>query len=77
MVELSSRERMLRALSLQEVDRVPCCFMSFSALRKRHAENRYEVAKAQLSMGLDAMLFVPSAPRPGPARVAGPISPRG
>jgi len=60
---LESRERMLRALNLQEVDRVPCCFMSFSALRKRVNENLYRLAEAELTMGLDAVLFIPSAPR--------------
>jgi uroporphyrinogen-III decarboxylase len=63
MVEMTSCERMLRALSLQSVDHVPCCFMSFSALRKRHNEDRYAVAKAERAMGLDAMLFIPSASR--------------
>lgn len=63
MSELTSRERMLRALNLEETDHIPCCFMSFSALRKRHHENRYEVVKAQRAMGLDAMLFIPSASR--------------
>ena len=64
MAELTSRERMLRAIRLEEVDHTPCCFMSFSALRKRHNEDRYAVARAQLEMGLDAMLFIPAAPRP-------------
>jgi uroporphyrinogen-III decarboxylase len=63
MAELTSRQRMLRALNHQEPDHIPCCFMSFSALRKRHDENRYEVVKAQRAMGLDAMLFMPSASR--------------
>jgi hypothetical protein len=38
--------------------------MSFTALRKRHQENFYELAKAELAMGLDSMLFIPTAPRP-------------
>lgn len=54
---------MLRALSLQVTDHIPCCFMSFTALRKRCNENMYELAKAELAMGLDAMLFIPVAPR--------------
>jgi hypothetical protein len=37
--------------------------MSFSALRRRYHGNRYKVVKAQLEMGLDAMLFIPTAPR--------------
>jgi len=64
MPNLASRDRMLRAISLEDVDHTPCCFMSFSALRKRLNNDRYEVVKAQLEMGLDAMLFIPSAPRP-------------
>jgi uroporphyrinogen-III decarboxylase len=63
MQELSSRERMVRALNLQETDRIPCCFMSFTALRKRCQENLYELARAERAMGLDSMLFIPSASR--------------
>ena len=54
---------MLRVLDLQVVDHVPCCFMSFSALRGRYGGDRYEVAIAEKRMGLDGMLFIPSAPR--------------
>ena len=64
MAELTSRQRMLRALDLQETDHVPCCFMSFTALRKRHDENMVELAKAERAIGLDSMLFIPVAPRP-------------
>jgi len=63
-IELTSRQRMLRALDHQETDHIPCCFMSFTALRRRHNENMYELAKAERAMGLDAMLFIPVAPRP-------------
>lgn len=63
MADLTSRQRMLRAFDLKAVDHMPCCFMSFSALRNRHQGNRYEVVKAQRAMGLDAMLFIPTAPR--------------
>jgi hypothetical protein len=38
--------------------------MSFTALRRRCNENFYELAKAELAMGLDSMLFIPTAPRP-------------
>lgn len=55
---------MLRALNRQDVDHVPCCFMSFTALRKRHGEDLYRLAEAELAMGLDTMLFIPTAPRP-------------
>jgi len=64
MIRLTSRERMLRALRVQDVDHIPCCFMSFTALRRRCNENFYELAKAELAMGLDSMLFIPTAPRP-------------
>ena len=64
MTELTSRQRMLRAINLQEPDHIPCCFMSFTALRKRHQENMYELARAERAMGLDATLFIPVAPRP-------------
>lgn len=63
MAQLTSRERLLRALNLEMPDHVPCCFMSFSALRKRYQGDRYKVVEAQRAMGLDAMLFIPTAPR--------------
>lgn len=64
MTELTSRQRMLAALNRQAADHVPCCFMSFTALRKRHHENLYDLARAELDMGLDSLLFIPTAPRP-------------
>jgi uroporphyrinogen-III decarboxylase len=64
MAEMSSRQRMRRALGSQSVDHVPCCFMSFSALRKRHNGDRYAVAQAERAMGVDPLLFIPTAPRP-------------
>ncbi len=63
MPPLSSRDRMLRALRRQPVDRVPCCFMSFTALRRRVHEDLYALVDAELAMGLDSMLFIPSASR--------------
>jgi uroporphyrinogen-III decarboxylase len=63
MGELASRDRMLRALSCREADHVPCCFMSFAALRRRHNEDRFASVKAELGMGLDSMLFIPAASR--------------
>jgi len=54
---------MLRTLGLAETDRIPCCFMSFTALRQRHNDDWFEVARAERAMGLDAMLFIPTAPR--------------
>jgi len=55
---------MLRVLNQQETDHIPCCFMSFSALRQRHNEDRYAVVQAERDLGLDSMLFIPTAPRP-------------
>jgi uroporphyrinogen-III decarboxylase len=63
MTVLTSRQRMHRAIDLQEVDAIPCSFMSFTALRKRLHDNWFEVAKAERSMGLDVVFFLPSAPR--------------
>jgi uroporphyrinogen-III decarboxylase len=63
MTEFTSRQRMLRTLDRQEADHLPCCFMSFSALRRRFHGDRYQVVQAQRGMGLDAMLFIPIAPR--------------
>lgn len=59
----SSREKMLKALSYEPVDHIPCCFMSFTALRQRCHENMYELAKAELAMGFDSMLFIPYTSR--------------
>jgi hypothetical protein len=55
---LSSRERMLNAIRGQEVDYVPCAFMSFSAMRGR-CQDPYEVVERELEMGLNSWLFVP------------------
>lgn len=61
--ELTSRERLLRAIAYQDVDHVPCSFMSFSILRKRLEEDRFQVARAEQAMGLDPFLFIPTASR--------------
>ena len=63
MSSMSSRQRMLAAINGQTPDHIPCSFMSFTALRKRHADNLYELAQAELGMGLDSFLFVPSLSR--------------
>jgi uroporphyrinogen-III decarboxylase len=55
---------MLRALNREVCDYVPCCFMSFTALRKRVNENLYALVDAERDLGLDSMLFVPAASRP-------------
>lgn len=63
MEQLTSRDRMVRALNCQETDHTPCCFMSFTALRKRCNEDMYALCKTERAMGLDSMLFIPIAPR--------------
>ena len=47
---MSSRQRMLAAINGQTPDHIPCSFMSFTALRKRHADNLYKLAQAELGM---------------------------
>jgi len=64
MAELTSRERMLRALRHEACDHVPCCFMSFTALRRLCQENLYGLVQAERAMGLDSFLFIPTTPRP-------------
>jgi len=64
MPNLTSRERLRRALRLETPDYVPCCFMSFTALRRRCHENMYELVKAERAMGLDSFLFIPTLSRP-------------
>jgi len=57
---LTSRERMLRSLTHRERDHVPCCFMSFTAMRGR-CQDAYEVVEEELALGLDSWLFIPSS----------------
>ena len=64
MPDLTSRERLARTLRHQPTDYVPCCFMSFTALRRRCQENLYELVKAERAMGLDSFLFIPTLSRP-------------
>ena len=59
-IQLTSRERMLRAMRCQPPDHVPCAFMIFAAMRGR-CQDAYEAIRRELEMGLDAYLFVPSA----------------
>jgi uroporphyrinogen-III decarboxylase len=63
MEELTSRTRMLRSIDRQKVDHVPCCLMSFSVLRQRCHEDLYRLTEAELDLGLDSMLFIPTLPR--------------
>ena len=64
MPDLTSRERMLRVLNHQKADYVPCSFMSFTMLRHRCYEDRFELVKAERTMGLDSFLFIPTLARP-------------
>jgi uroporphyrinogen-III decarboxylase len=63
-ISMSSRRRMLAAIDRKETDHIPCAFMSFTALRKRVQEDFYALCKAELDMGLDSFMFVPSLSRP-------------
>jgi len=54
---------MLRALNRQPCDYVPCCFMSFTALRGRVDEDLYALVEAEQALGMDSMLFIPVASR--------------
>jgi len=64
MPDLTSRERLARALRFETPDYVPCSFMSFTALRRRCQENMYELVKAERTNGLDSFLFIPTLSRP-------------
>ncbi len=63
MSNLTSRERMLRAMSCEPTDHIPCCFMSFTVLRNRCHDNIYELVKSELALGFDSMLFIPYTSR--------------
>jgi uroporphyrinogen-III decarboxylase len=63
MESLNSRQRLLRALAHRDVDYVPCSFMSFTILRNKLNQDLYALAKAELGMGLDPMLFLPTLSR--------------
>jgi uroporphyrinogen-III decarboxylase len=64
MKAMSSRQRLLATLNHQSVDHLPCSFISFTALRKRCNEDLFALCEAELKMGLDSFLFIPTAPRP-------------
>ncbi len=51
---VTSRSRVLDAVSFRETDYVPCCFSAFSALRQKCADQR-EFLDRELAMGLDAV----------------------
>jgi hypothetical protein len=58
---MSSRQRMLAALSGQQPDRVPCSFMLFNGL-KAQSRDYLDFIQRQLDLGLDAYVQIP--PRP-------------
>ncbi len=64
MGKMTSRTRLISAINLEDVDYCPCCFMSFTAMRRRCNEDMYKLTLVEKEMGLDPMLFIPSAPRP-------------
>lgn len=63
MTQFTSRQRLLSAIEGGDVDHIPCSFMSFSIMRNKHNQDRLAAAKEELEMGLDPMLFIPSASR--------------
>jgi uroporphyrinogen-III decarboxylase len=63
MGDMTSRERMLRAINRQEVDHLPCCFMLFTALIDRADETVGKLVDAELAMGLDSRLLIPPTSR--------------
>ncbi|MFQ6132850.1 MAG: uroporphyrinogen decarboxylase family protein [Armatimonadota bacterium] len=58
---MTSRERMLAALSCEEPDHVPACFMIFAALREQ-CDDEWQFVDRQLAMGLDAVVRAPLTP---------------
>ena len=56
---MTSRERMLAALSCAEVDYTPCSFMIFAALRARCSSDE-EFVRREVAMGLDACVATSS-----------------
>ena len=58
---MTSRERMLTALSAQAPDYPPCSFMIFAALREQ-SRDEFDFVRRQLDMGLDARVQLPDLP---------------
>jgi len=58
---MSSRERLMAAISYRPVDRLPCCFMLFGALHKKSTDG-FDFVDRQLAMGLDAYAELPLRP---------------
>jgi len=58
---ISSRDRMLQALNLEESNYIPCSFMIFSALQQK-CKDQFEFINRQLKLGLDARAELPELP---------------
>ena len=58
---MTSRERMLAALSNEQPDQVPCSFTIFAALRNQ-CKDQLEFVERQVEMGLDAFVGFPVRP---------------
>jgi hypothetical protein len=58
---MSSRQRMLAALSCQQPDHIPCSFMLYNALKER-CSSYTEFVERQVAMGLDAVVQIPLRP---------------
>lgn len=54
---MTSRERMLTAISCGKADYVPCSFMIFSALRSQSADD-VEFTRREMELGLDAVVML-------------------
>lgn len=52
---MTSRERMLAAMACEQPDHAPCCFMIFTALQDKTAD-QYDFVRGQIDLGLDAMV---------------------
>ena len=62
MSDISSRERMLAALSREKPDHVPCCFMAFTDLQWRLSADDFEFFDKQSELGLDVRVHLPDMP---------------
>lgn len=60
--EMTSKERMLSAISYKETDYIPCSFMMFHGLRDRLGKDQYRFIDAQIELGLDTVAELPEFP---------------
>jgi hypothetical protein len=58
---LTSRQRMLAAIDLKDVDHVPCCFMLFKGLLSS-SRSYIEFIERQIELGLDTFVQIPARP---------------